>query len=207
MDVRAAGKPELESQAVALDLLRHAFLNGPTVGLINAIASVRPHELDLAPEAVTAFNQLVKLAHGNRDRLAAWLEVIQVEYTRLFIGPQEPPVLLYASYHLLPTPSVMSEETLAVRDAYMESGLVVERLDSLPDDHLGVELEFLFALTRAAADADDEMEAMRLLADRSQFIKRHLAAWSGQVADQISKETQDPFHGALASLLRNVLAT
>lgn len=205
MDMRVVRRPELESQAVALDLLRQAFLNGPTMGLIDAIASVRPHELDLAPEAVAAFSQLVELVHGNSGRRLAWLEEIQVEYTRLFIGPQEPPVLLYASCHLLPTPSVMSEETLAVRDAYSRSGLVVERLNSLPDDHLGVELEFLFARTRTAADSDDDMEAMRLMAERSQFIQRHLAAWGSQVADQISKETRDPFFRALASLLRNVL--
>ena len=204
MDVRAARLPELESQAIALDLLRRAFLNGPTLGLIEGISSVRPHELDLAADAVAAFDGLVELVHGNRDRLPAWLEDIQVEYTRLFIGPREAPVLLYASCHLLPTRSVMSEETLAVRDAYSKSGLVVERLNSLPDDHLGVELEFLFALTRAAADADDEMEAMRLLAERSQFIERHLAAWGSQVADQISQETQDPFFRALGSLLRSV---
>lgn len=205
MDARVVRKPELESQAVALDLLRQAFLSGPTMGLLDAIGSVRPHELDLPADGVAAFDQLVELVQGNRHRLPAWLEEIQVEYTRLFIGPQEPPVLLYASCHLLPTRSVMSEETLAVRDAYSKSGLVVERLNSLPDDHLGVELEFLFALTRAAADADDEMEEMRLLAERSQFIQRHLAAWGSQVADQISKETQDPFFRALGSLLRNVL--
>lgn len=201
MDVRVVRKPELESQAVALDLLRQAFLSGPTMGLIDAIASVRPHELDLAPEAVAAFNELVELVHGNRNRLPAWLEDIQVEYTRLFIGPQAPPVLLYGSCHLLPTPSVMSEETLAVRDAYSKSGLVVERLNSLPDDHLGVELEFLFALTRAAADADDEAEALRLVGERDEFIQRHLAGWGGQVADEISKESQDPFFHALGSLL------
>ena len=204
MDARVVKMPELESQAVALDLLRQAFLCGPTVGLIDGIASVRPHELDLAADAVAAFNELVELVQGNRHRLPAWLEDVQVEYTRLFIGPQEPPVLLYGSCHLLPTPSVMSEETLAVRDAYSKSGLVVERLNSLPDDHLGVELEFLFALTRAAADADDEMETMRLLAERSQFIQRHLAAWGSKVADQISKETQDPFFRALGSLFRSV---
>ncbi|MHB1124260.1 MAG: TorD/DmsD family molecular chaperone [Ramlibacter sp.] len=203
MDARVVRMPELESQAVALDLLRQAFLHGPTMGLIEAISSVRPHQLDVAPEAGAAFGQLVELVKGNRHRLPAWLEDIQVEYTRLFIGPQEPPVLLYASCHLLPTRSVMSEETLAVRDAYGKSGLVVERLNSLPDDHLGVELEFLFALTRAAADSDDATEAMRLVAGRSEFIRRHLAPWAGQVADEISKESQDPFFRALASLLRS----
>lgn len=206
MDARVVRKPELESQAVALDLLRRAFLSGPTVGLLDSIGSVRPHELDLAPEGVAAFDQLVELVKGNRHRLSAWLEDIQVEYTRLFIGPQEPPVLLYASCHLLPTRSVMSEETLAVRDAYGKSGLVVERLNCLPDDHLGVELEFLFALTRAAADADNVTETLRLIAERSEFIQSHLAGWGGQVADEISKESQDPFFRALGSLLRNVLA-
>ena len=54
MDARVVRTPELESQAIALDLLRQAFLSGPTMGLIDAVASVRPHELDLAPEAVAA---------------------------------------------------------------------------------------------------------------------------------------------------------
>lgn len=91
------------------------------------------------------------------------MEELQVEYTRLFIGPRNPSVLLYASCHLLPKRNVMSEETLAVREACAKSGHVVERLNSLPDDHLGIELEFLFALTRGAADAAG---LMRLFAER-----------------------------------------
>jgi TorA maturation chaperone TorD len=193
----------LESEAIALDLLRRLFLSGPDPALIESIGALEPGALRLASEARRAAADLVGLASANRARMAEWVEALQVEYARLFIGPLDPPVLLYASCHLSPSPAVIGEETLAVRKAYAGSGLVVERLNSIPDDHLGVELEFLFALTRAAADAADPATAARHLETREAFHRQHVATWAGRVADGILAASPDPFFRAAATLLRN----
>jgi TorA maturation chaperone TorD len=203
MDARVERLSELESQAVVLDLLRQLFLAGPTTGLIEGVASIQTHSLRLSPEGSAALEKIVSLAGENTSRRFEWVEALQVEYTRLFIGPLDPRVQPYASCHLSLARSVVSEETLAVRDAYAKSGMVVERLNSLPDDHLGVELEFLFALTRAAADADDPAAAAKLLTERDDFVQRHCATWFGQVADEIAKECAEPFHLAIGTLLRS----
>ena len=206
MDARVERLPELESQAVVLDLLRQLFLAGPTSGLIDAVASMQPHALRLSTEGIAAVEKIVSIAGENDSRKAEWVEALQVEYTRLFIGPLDPRVQPYASCYLSSTPTVVSEETLAVREAYAKSGLIVERLNSLPDDHLGVELEFLFALTRAAADADDEAESARLLSARHDFLWRHFASWAGAVSDDIAKESDDPFFRSVRLLLRSCLS-
>lgn len=203
MDARVERLSELDSQAVVLDLLRQLFLAGPTVGLVEGVAALEPGSLRLSPEQHAAIETIASLAVANVGRQEDWLEAMQVEHTRLFIGPLDPRVQPYASCHLSLSRSVVSEETLAVRDAYANSGLVVERLNSLPDDHLGVELEFLFVLTRAAADAGDPDESSRLVAVRSEFVHRHCRPWFEKVADGIARESSDPFHLAIGALLRS----
>lgn len=207
MDARVERRSELESQAVVLDLLRQLFLVGPTVGLVEGVAALQPDSLRLSPEGHAALETISSLAGENSSRRSDWVEALQVEYTRLFIGPLDPRVQPYASCHLSLGRSVVSEETLAVREAYAKSGLVVERLNSLPDDHLGVELEFLFALTRATADADDAVESSRLLAARSEFVQLHCKPWFEKVADGIAGESSDPFHLAIGTLLRSCAET
>lgn len=112
-------------------------------------------------------------------------------------------MVLYASSHLSPNPTVTGGRTLAVRETYARSGLVVEHLNSIPDDHLGVELEFLFTLTRAAADAADPVAVARQLEARDAFHRRHVATWSGRVAEGIRAESADPLFRALATLLQH----
>lgn len=205
MDARVERSSELESQAVVLDLLRRLFLGGPDRGLIESIGALDAHRLRLDPEAARAIADLVALVGENGARQVAWVEDLQVEYTRLFIGPLDPKVHPYASCYLSANPSVMGEETLAVREAYARSGLVVERLNSLPDDHLGVELEFLFSLTRAAADAEDDETAAGFLDERQEFHRRRVAAWTNRVADGIARESPSSFFRAAGMLLANCL--
>ena len=205
MDARVERLSELESQAVVLDLLRQLFLAGPTLGLVEGVAALQPDSLRLSPEGHAALETIASLAGENSSRQREWVEALQVEYTRLFIGPLDPRVQPYASCYLSSTPTVVSEETLAVREAYAKSGLIVERLNSLPDDHLGVEIEFLFALTRAAADADDATRSAGLVAARQDFLRRHFPTWSGRVVEGINTESVDPFFLAAASLLRSCL--
>jgi TorA maturation chaperone TorD len=45
---------------------------------------------------------------------------------------------------------LMSEETLAVRKKYLEAGVGLKDLYQVPDDHIGIELEFLYYLIREA---------------------------------------------------------
>ena len=203
MDARVERLSELESQAVVLDMLRQLFLAGPTMGLVEGVAALQPDSLRLSPEGHAALETIASLAGENGTRQREWVEALQVEYTRLFIGPLDPRVQPYASCHLSSSRSVVSEETLAVREAYARSGLVVERLNSLPDDHLGVELEFLFALTRAAADADDAAESSSLLAKRREFVRLHCAPWFEKVADEMAKESSESFYLAIGTLLRS----
>lgn len=73
----------------------------------------------------------------------------------------------------------MTEETLAVRERYVAAGLVVRQLHRIPDDHLGIELEFLFLLTRLAveaAQAGDAETVLARLAERRDFIEAHFHA-------------------------------
>ena len=54
----------------------------------------------------------------------------------------------------------MTEETLVVRALYLNAGMVVQNLHRVPDDHLGIELEFLYWLTQQAANETSDARAI-----------------------------------------------
>jgi putative dimethyl sulfoxide reductase chaperone len=75
---------------------------------------------------------------------SAPLQEMLIDYTRLFLGPNETFALPYGSVWLTGEKSLMQDSTLAVRALYEQAGFEVdENFRELPD-HVAVELEFLY---------------------------------------------------------------
>ncbi len=67
----------------------------------------------------------------------------------------------------------MTEETIDVRKRYLEAGMAVKELYSIPDDHIGIELEFIYYLTQRIIELFEQgqrEEASRLFEIRSDFF-------------------------------------
>lgn len=143
-------------------------------------------------------------ARAARSRPAGWEEELAAEYARLLIGPGDVPAMPYGSFYLSPSRHLMTEETLAVRRRYLDAGLAVERLNQIPDDHAGVELEFLYFLTRRAAEAaerGDPAGAAAALDERRAFVADHCARWMPELARRMETATEEPLLVAAARLL------
>jgi TorA maturation chaperone TorD len=193
----------LDAQVLLLDLLRRLFLHGPKQGMIDALQATAA--IDDWPAPIADALQVMRramLGHGSAD--AALLD-LEVEFTRLTIGPLEIPAVPYASFYLSPGRALMTEDTLDVRRRYMEAGVAVRDFGSTPDDHLGVELEFLHFLTLQAALADARGDAAardKALIQQGSFISEHASRWMPAFADALGSSTREPAFQAVALLLR-----
>ena len=140
------------------------------------------------------------------------LHTLEVEYTRLFLGPGLPKVPPYESVYAdreeadAPGP-LWGRTTFAVRDEYRQAGLVPHP-GSDPPDHLAAELEFVAFLSQAEAAAladGDLQEAERARQRRALFITDHLRRWAPAVAAKAAEEAGHPLYEAAATLLHAVV--
>ncbi|WPC67593.1 molecular chaperone TorD family protein [Rhodoferax ferrireducens] len=192
----------LRGQLVIYDLLRRLFLTGPSPDLLEAIVAVDRVSLSLPSHLDHDFETMQAVVGENIERLPSWDESLLVEFTRLMVGPGETPVVPYGSFYLSPTRNLMTEETMGVRTMYLDAGMAVQNLNRIPDDHLGIELEFLYCLTQKVAEETGEARA-RLLEHRERFLRDHYSKWVPEFAVALERAATELFFRTIASLLRS----
>lgn len=128
-------------------------------------------------------------------------EVLQGEYTRLFLQNRVPPY--ETSY--LPKGSQGSMRELAdIAGFYRAFGF---RTHGEKPDHLGAELEFVALLCIKEAYAllaGDDEGAQTCAQARQKFWLEHLEAWLPPYSHRLAAEASHPAFAALASLLQAV---
>ena len=178
------------------DLLRCFFLQEPSEDFFKALKEedflkdLRGYHPEL-DEGVELLSAVVSSPTANPP-----VSDLRLEFTRLFIGPS--PVPLYESVYRSESGLLMQEETLAVRRKYMEAGLVVNPKESLPDDHIGTELEFIFYLCQKATQAGEGEARETLLRIQQEFFKEHLVLWVSSLGDRLFQEAQSPYFKGVA---------
>ena len=200
---------ELREELSLFNLLRQVFLKELSKEFIEAISKV-----DLLPESDDEISYGLKLmiesARRNSQRLSEWTEELAVEYARLFIGPENPPAIPYASFYLSESRSLMTDETLDVRKRYLDAGVAVKDLYSIPDDHIGIELEFIYDLTRRIIEKfekEPREDVSRLFEIRDDFISGHMAVWVPLFVEKIIKAAGDDFYKGASCLLKGSILT
>ncbi len=217
---------ELKEELYLYNLLRQVFLKEPARELIEGIGKIDVHpETDennppcptfdkggqggLSGEISYGLNLIVDSVKKNKHRLDEWMEELAIEYTRLFIGPKNPPAIPYASFYLSESHSLMTDETVEVRKRYLEAGMAVKELYSIPDDHIGIELEFVYYLAQRIIELfeqGDRREASRLFEIRSDFLSKHMVLWLPFFVDKIVNFAQEDFYKGAAFVLSGVIS-
>jgi TorA maturation chaperone TorD len=178
--------------------------------LAEALAGL-PSEGDGLDAALRAFEALTRELAPDEPYGTA--DTLEVEYTRLFLGPGPAVVPPYESVYVdredadVPG-SLWGRTTLAVRDAYRQAGLA-PRPGPEPPDHLAAELEFIAYLSQAegSALADGEPQAAeRMRERRTRFLAAHLRRWAPEVAAKTAREAKHPLYEAASRLLQAVVA-
>lgn len=200
----------LDAFAAALATLSTLVLTAPDE---NAISRVR----DLAvadgwpvtgdPECTRGVALLAESATANEDPAR-----IARDYNRLFFGPEKMKAPPYESVHRSTEGLVFAAETMEVRAAYAEFGLAAPRLNKEPDDHLGLELDFVARLCLAALDALDALDdaddaaLTSLLGGICRFLEEHLLVWAPTCLMQAANCSTTFFYQGVAALGLGTLA-
>jgi TorA maturation chaperone TorD len=132
-----------------------------------------------------------------------------LEHTRLFVGPGRVPAPPYGSvYH--DGPVLMGESTMDALRHYREAGFALAPDAAVLPDHVVAELSFLSVLAEEEARAwgeGDAGAARSWMGRRGAFLCDHLAAWAPELCRRMLEATTEPFYVALATRLRDLLAT
>jgi TorA maturation chaperone TorD len=189
------------------DLLRRVYLWEVPLELFADLvkaAMAEPEDADSAGSPEAALREYLRgeaaeaLPKIHRD--------LHIEYTRLFVGPRHLPAPPYESVYRSPQRLMMRDETIDVRQMYTKNGFQVKRLNQEPDDMIGIELEFMCALTKLSIDAHRERNYARLaqlISTQREFCELHLSKWVPQFCGDIIDNSQHKFWKCVAAATRS----
>lgn len=129
------------------------------------------------------------------------IEQLQIDYSRLFVGPFKLLAPPYGSVYLEDKREVMGASTLDARKRYKEAGLDISDNVKEAPDHIAVELEFLFYLIFKeieAVEKTDLRDAMAHLERQRAFLMRHLGMWVSEFAETVDINAKTEFYSNLA---------
>jgi TorA maturation chaperone TorD len=139
-----------------------------------------------------------KLAAEGRQAMEKWIGSASAEeltdkarsdYVRLFIGPGKPLSPPWGSVYLSVDGLLFTEETLYVRKFYESNGRIVKEKHREPDDHIGLELEFLAYLSELGKTET----ALR-------FTEKYIAPWVFKWNADVQKHARTGFYMALGNM-------
>lgn len=133
------------------------------------------------------------------------LEMLQIEFSKLFIGPYSLLAPPYGSVYLEGERRVMGNSTMDVIARFEDVGLAIS--DSFKDvpDHIAAELEFMYFLVFKYIEAikgeaydvvDKNLNKQRI------FLKEHLGIWISDFTQTVSSHAQTDFYRNLAIATR-----
>lgn len=128
---------------------------------------------------------------------------LQIDYSRLFVGPFEVLSPPYGSVYLEEGKKTYGDSTIDIIQLYQEEKLNVMMKE--PPDHIAIELEFMYYLQTKECDAlnkNDLGKSTKYRKKQEQFIKRHLSVWVEEFADSIFNNAESEFYKLLATELK-----
>ena len=117
-------------------------------------------------------------------------EAVEQDYLRLFVGLGTPLAPPWESAWASDARLLFQRETLDVRYWYRSAGLEVARLHREPDDHIGLQLEFVGLLLERDEEGDRQTAA--------EFAREHPLAWAERWVQAVRDNARDAFYPQLA---------
>ncbi|MBI5301773.1 MAG: molecular chaperone TorD family protein [Chloroflexi bacterium] len=199
----------LTGEMLTFGLLSKAFYVYPEKTWLQSLV-----EGDIFSEAPFASNQAE--VESALELLQAWsrgisdeaLEDVRMDYTRLFIGPGKVLTPPWQSVYFSEERLTFQEETLKVREWYRRFGLQAEKIYQEPDDHIGLELEFIAHLAKLglrALEQNDKAKFEETLDAQKRFMVEHLLRWAFGWCEQVHAQSHTDFYRGIALLTRGAV--
>lgn len=197
----------LEQERELLSVLSYVFSREPTREFLENIGRIEiPREEDELDRGLNLMGRTVK---NQAHRMDDYVEELAIAFAELFIGPRNPPAVPYVSVYLSRGGTLMSDVTLEVRKRYLETGLVVKNLYSVPDDHIAIELEFAAYLTGRGIETGENEgtdQNTTFLRMKEDFVREHMSRWVPAFTEQVLNHGREDFYRGAALALRGYVA-
>ena len=208
MDMRADDRANLEeemrSRAAFYRFLSDAILHEFTSDQVEAFRDIRVQD-GLDEEIANGFSRirryLTTAGADPRTELAC-------DYARVFLSAG-----VYDGLTAEPYESVFtSDEKIMMQDArddvvriYRENQVDVDEKLRMPEDHLGLEFEFLAVMAEKTADALDAAKldaATAMLVTQRDFLDHHILNWIDPLSEKVVEFAELPFYPAIMDIAR-----
>lgn len=188
-------------------MLRLILVSEPGEELLDRLLTIKAVEPE--DDIETGLAMICEDVRKNSGRLPLYREERGVEFARLFLGPQHPAAVPYASFYLSETKQLLTDITIQVRRYYLDAAMAVTGLHRIPDDHIALELEFMAYLADEAEkslEKGDDGAASQAGARLESFHREHLAKWVPFFADRMHESAESGFYRGAALALKGVVA-
>lgn len=185
-------------------IFHRTFCNEPDKEMLEVLKSETTNQaFDFLLDGDKAADVVIK-ALGNIDIEA--LDALKDEYTALLIGPAKLVAPPWESVYLNDGELLFQESTLAVRQFYLEDGLLPMEYPHVADDHIALELDYVSKLAeRLSLDKLNREEATALVDRQTRFLDEHLLLWVPKYAKRMSKSKRNMLYPQMVGLLESFL--
>lgn len=157
------------------------------------------------------FAEGVSLLRDWNERYRAGLDddaagALRTDATRLFAGLQTMAVPPWESVYFNKERMIFQEQTLEVRTWYRDYGMQIAQFNHEPEDHIGLELDFVSHVLGLALDAgiDTEQGASHRAA-AVRFVEEHPQRWASTWAEKAAATAATPWYRGLALVVPPML--
>ena len=177
-----------QSRADSYKLLSQCYFL-PDQNLLATLKGIQPPVGSLWKELIGKAQEL--------DRI----DILEVDYSRLFVGPFKLLAPPYESVYLDTGGQVVGDSTVNLRNLYLDEGIDVN-IKEVPD-HVAIELEFMYYLINKEIStinggADDRLQNNRN--KQLYFLNEYLYCWISQFCRAVSENSQTDFYKSLSKV-------
>ena len=136
------------------------------------------------------------------------LEPLEVDFSKLFVGPYKLFAAPYGSVYLDGERKIMGYSTLDAKKRYRQAGLETAKNFKDAPDHITAELEFMYYLIFKEIEAFSNSHAetvIDFIQKQKSFLEDHLMAWMPEFANSIIEYAENMFYPNLAKATERFL--
>lgn len=156
-------------------------------------------ERNMAATCESALGFIQSMRDEFRD--SAQTELLEVDFSKLFVGPYKLLAAPYGSVYQDGERKIMGDSTLDVKNRYRQAELDTAKDFKDPPDHITAELEFMHYLIFKEIEAfcsADTQTAVAFIQKQKSFLEDHLTAWVPEFAANVIENAETLFYQNLA---------
>jgi TorA maturation chaperone TorD len=206
----------LFAREYAYDILRRAFIEEPSQEYLKVFVQQQMiahfpfiQDSEGIQEGVNEIIEFLKEFDVVNNH--AHFDHLHWDYTRMFVGPFELPAPPWESVYVTKDRLLFQESTMRVRREYGKFGFESSEFNTEADDHIGLELDFMYHLNKMCMTSIEESEnssldkVKKLLVEQQNFLDEHLLRFVSEFAEKIVDSADTRFYVGMAKILKHFL--